>query len=206
MEKTAYIVSPENSHERLDSFISAFKSGLSRSYVQKLIKQGLVAVNAKIEKASYKLKNGDRIDLAVPDEPEDMLIPEDLPLDIIYEDEYIIVVNKPPQMVVHPGAGNKGRFRFDIGKGNFLPPTRVYQCVSRNGTLQLPNQSGLNGAPLPGLLVGQYHAPEFGFQFPDSVPGVPVMPNNFNVLPFLTQGEGGNPSAGPLIPQPPVTP
>ncbi len=105
-----------------------------------------------------------------------------------------------------PGAGNKGRFRFDIGKGNFLPPTRVYQCVSRNGTLQLPNQSGLNGAPLPGLLVGQYHAPEFGFQFPDSVPGVPVMPNNFNVLPFLTQGEGGNPSAGPLIPQPPVTP
>ncbi len=108
MEKTAYIVSPENSHERLDSFISAFKSGLSRSYVQKLIKQGLVAVNAKIEKASYKLKNGDRIDLAVPDEPEDMLIPEDLPLDIIYEDEYIIVVNKPPQMVVHPGAGNKG--------------------------------------------------------------------------------------------------
>ncbi len=107
MKKTAYIVGPDAGSERLDSFISLKTCGLSRSYVQKLIRQGLVAVNTKIEKVSYKVKKGDCIDLIIPDEPENILIPEDIPLDVIYEDEYIIVINKPSQTVVHPAAGHK---------------------------------------------------------------------------------------------------
>jgi hypothetical protein len=122
------------------------------------------------------------------------------------------------------GRGNKGRFRFEIGKGNFQPVTRVYAAYSRHGQAQLPDQTGAivppaspqictdPNAPSPkltggnGLLSGQYHAPMFTFQFPDAPPGFPSIPNNFNDIPFLVNGEGGNPSAGPLSPQPPVCP
>jgi hypothetical protein len=122
------------------------------------------------------------------------------------------------------GRGNKGRFRFEIGKGNFQPVTRVYAAYSRHGQAQLPDQTGAivppaspqicsdPNAPSPkltggnGLLSGQYHAPMFTFQFPDAPPGFPSIPNNFNDIPFLVNGEGGNPSAGPLNPQPPVCP
>jgi hypothetical protein len=132
-----------------------------------------------------------------------------------------------PQPGVFAGGiarGNKGRFQFAVGKGNFQPPTRVYAAYSRHGQLQLPDQTGAivpppspqicadKNAPSPiltggnGLLSGQYHAPMFGFQFPDSPPGFPNIPNNTGDLPFLVNGEGGNPSAGPLNPQPPVCP
>jgi len=107
MKKTAYIVEAETKSERLDSFIS-LRSGLSRSYIQKLIKQGLLVVNSRAEKPSYKIKNGDSIELTIPDVPEEKLKPEDIPLDVIWEDDHIIVINKPPGMVVHPGAGHKG--------------------------------------------------------------------------------------------------
>ena len=106
MKKETYIVSPETKAERLDTYVSS-KSGLSRSYVQKLIKQGLVIVNSRIEKVSYKVKNGDSIELTIPDKPESLLVPEDIPLDVIYEDEHIIIINKPPKMIVHPAAGYK---------------------------------------------------------------------------------------------------
>jgi hypothetical protein len=122
--------------------------------------------------------------------------------------------------------GNKGRFRFEVGKGNFQPTTRVYAAYSHHGQLQLPPQTGTivpppsplicvdPNAPAPilgggnGLLSGQYHAPMFGFQFPDAPPGFPSIPSNFDNQPFLVQGEGGNPSgsAGPLAPQPPICP
>lgn len=105
------------------------------------------------------------------------------------------------------GKGNKGRFTFNVSKALFGPPTRVYQFVSRHGApIQLPPQSGLNGAALPVLLSGQYHFPQFGFQFADTAPGSPIIPLNFQVFNFLSAGEGGNPSAGPLNPFPPVTP
>jgi hypothetical protein len=133
-----------------------------------------------------------------------------------------------PEPGVFAGAiakGNKGRFRFQVGKGNFQPTTRVYAAYSYHGQLQLPPQASNDKAspqictdpntPAPilpggnGLLTGQYHSPMFTFQFPDSPPGFPSIPNNFDNQPFLVQGEGpapGNPSAGPLIPQPPVCP
>jgi hypothetical protein len=119
------------------------------------------------------------------------------------------------------GRGNKGRFRFDIGKGNFQPVTRVYAAYSRHGQVQLPDQaSTIPASPQictdknasskftggNGLLSGQYHAPMFTFQFPDAAPGFPSIPSNTNDVPFLVNGEGGNPSAGGLVPQPPVCP
>ena len=106
MQKTVYNVSRETKANRLDAFISS-ESGLTRSHIQKLIKQELVTVNSHPEKAGYKIKEGDRIELIIPDEPEGILVPEDIPLDIIWEDKYIIVVNKPPHMVIYPAAGNK---------------------------------------------------------------------------------------------------
>jgi hypothetical protein len=105
------------------------------------------------------------------------------------------------------GRGNKGRFRFEVGKGSFGNRTRVYMAQSHHGTVQVPNQTqGTIHPPEGGLLSGQYHAPMFTFQFADAPPGFPIIPQNFNSMPFLTQGEGGNPSAGPLAPFPPFCP
>ncbi len=106
MEKTIYTVTPENKVKRLDSFISS-KSGLSRSYVQKLIRQGLILVNSQLEKASYKIRESDLIKLTIPDEPQATLIPQDIPLEVMWEDRHIIVVNKPASMVIYPAAGHK---------------------------------------------------------------------------------------------------
>jgi hypothetical protein len=105
------------------------------------------------------------------------------------------------------GRGNKGRFRFEVGKGSFGNRTRVYMAQSHHGTVQVPNQTqGTIHPPEGGLLSGQYHAPMFTFQFPDAPPGFPIIPQNFNSMPFLTNGEGGNLSNGPLAPFPPFCP
>ncbi len=106
MKKTTYTVRQESKAERLDIYASS-KSGLSRSYVQKLIKQGLLIVNSQTEKASYKVKNGDRIELTMPEEPPSILVPEEISLEVIWEDKYIIVINKPPHMIIYPAAGHK---------------------------------------------------------------------------------------------------
>jgi len=106
MGKFVYDVSPDNKGERLDTYLT-LKSGLSRSNVQKLIKLGLVTVNGKFEKVSYRIKGGDHIELIIPDEPENILIPENIPLDILYDDDHVVVVNKPSNMVIYPVAGHK---------------------------------------------------------------------------------------------------
>ncbi|HHV94925.1 MAG TPA: RluA family pseudouridine synthase [Clostridiaceae bacterium] len=91
---------------RIDSWLAKELEGYSRSYLQKLIEQDLVYVNGKKIKANYKVKKGDEISITIP-EPETLDIePENIPLDILYEDEHILVVNKPKGMVVHPAAGN----------------------------------------------------------------------------------------------------
>ena len=104
------------------------------------------------------------------------------------------------------GRGNKGRFRFEVGKGSFGDRTRVYLAQTHHGTVQVPNQHGKIKPKQGGLISGQYHAPMFTFQFADAPPGFPIIPQNFDSMPFLTQGEGGNPSAGPLDPFPPFCP
>jgi hypothetical protein len=101
--------------------------------------------------------------------------------------------------------GTAGRFRFFLTKGNALPTTRTYLAVTRHGTVQLNQQAG-NIKPANGLLAGQYQAPMFGFIFPDPPQGFPAIPMNFQNMPFLFQGEGGNTSAGPLSPFPPFAP
>jgi hypothetical protein len=101
--------------------------------------------------------------------------------------------------------GTRGRFRFAVTKGDFLPTTRAYMATTRHGTVQLRPQVG-NITPANGLLAGQYLAPMFGFIFPDPPQAFPAIPINFNTMPFLFQGEGGNLSAGPLTPFPPFIP
>lgn len=95
-----------NSGERIDKFLSDMLSSYSRSYVQKLISDSLVLVDNKNIKSNYKLKAGDAITIYIPVPRELEVTPENIPLDIIYEDDDIIVINKPKGMVVHPSAGH----------------------------------------------------------------------------------------------------
>ncbi|MCI5902099.1 MAG: RluA family pseudouridine synthase [Blautia sp.] len=91
---------------RIDRFLSDNHPELSRSFLQKLIRDGLVQVNNKSIKANYKVQSGDYVSLQLPDLTEPDILPEDIPLDILYEDDDILVVNKPKGMVVHPSAGH----------------------------------------------------------------------------------------------------
>lgn len=96
----------EVNNKRLDTYISTKVEDLTRSMVQKLIRDGKVTINGKIEKESYKVKIDDKISIEIDDPKETSIVPQDIPIDIVYEDNDIIVVNKPKGMVVHPGVGN----------------------------------------------------------------------------------------------------
>lgn len=106
MENINIDVSSEDNLERLDSYISKQISNISRSRIQGLIKEGLVLVNGKLEKSSYIVQGGDRINVQIPEDREPEILPEDLNIDIVYEDEDLCIINKSPDMVVHPGTGN----------------------------------------------------------------------------------------------------
>ena len=96
----------ELENERLDKAISKLEEDFSRVFIQKMINEGKILVNGKSEKASYKLHIGDRVTIDEYEVEEVVLKPQKLPLDIIYEDDDILVVNKEKGMVVHPGNGN----------------------------------------------------------------------------------------------------
>lgn len=96
----------EEESERLDAYIAKELDEVSRSYVQKLIKEGLVSVNQLNMKASYLVKEGDFITVELPKPKKLDIIPEDLPLDIVFEDKDIVIINKSQNMVVHPAPGN----------------------------------------------------------------------------------------------------
>ena len=91
---------------RLDAYISKINSNISRTMVQKLIQEGNVFVNRMEKKISYKVQVGDIIDINIPKPQETTIKPENIPIEIVYEDMDIIVVNKPKGMVVHPANGN----------------------------------------------------------------------------------------------------
>ena len=91
---------------RIDKYLSTVNEQLSRSYIQKLLKSGLVLVDGKPVKASYQVEEGEVISLDIPEAVEPEIEPEDMDLDILYEDKDIILVNKPKGMVVHPAPGN----------------------------------------------------------------------------------------------------
>ena len=92
---------------RSDVFISENLEGVTRSYVKKLFDEGLITINGAAAKASAKLRPGDLIEIELPEPKETEAVPQDIPLDIVYEDADVLIVNKPRGMVVHPAAGNE---------------------------------------------------------------------------------------------------
>ena len=95
------------SGERLDAFLARTGEELSRSAAQKLIEEGLVTLNGKPGKKNDKLNLGDRVDYQIPEPKEVDIAPKEMPLDIVYEDEDVLVLNKPKGLVVHPAAGHQ---------------------------------------------------------------------------------------------------
>ena len=90
---------------RLDSFLASRIEAISRTRLQRAIEDGDVLVNNRTAKASYRLRSGDQIEVDLPEPPPAELLPESIPLNVVYEDDDLIVVDKPAGMVVHPGAG-----------------------------------------------------------------------------------------------------
>ena len=101
-----YLLQVKDEHGRLDKFISEQVPDLSRTRVKELVKEKEILVNQKAEKVSYKIQAGDKIEINVPAVKPLDIVPENIPLDIVYEDDDVIVVNKPQGMVVHPAPGH----------------------------------------------------------------------------------------------------
>jgi 23S rRNA pseudouridine1911/1915/1917 synthase len=97
---------PKTEGVRLDQYLVSVFPGYSRSVFQKAIESGAVTHNGATAKASSKIRSGDSIRLELPAPTRDLAEPEDIPLDILYEDEYLALINKPPDMVVHPAKGH----------------------------------------------------------------------------------------------------
>lgn len=106
MDEEKLIVTEEVVDSRLDVYLAELYEELSRSYIQKLIKEDFVKVNGKLEKSRYLIKLGDKIEIKLPKVEEILIEPENIHMDIVYEDDDLIVVNKPQGMVVHPAPGN----------------------------------------------------------------------------------------------------
>lgn len=106
MEETILIVEKESENNRIDKYLAEAFNGKSRSYIQGLIEKENIKVNGKSIKSNYKVKENDEILIAMPKPLELEVVAEDIPLDILYEDNDVIVINKPQGMVVHPAPGN----------------------------------------------------------------------------------------------------
>ena len=128
-------ITEEQEEERVDKCIAALIDSLSRSFIQKMIKEGRVCINGLPVKASYQVKAGDDLSFLLPKAQEPDIEPEDIPLDILYEDSDVLVVNKPKDMVVHPAAGHYS---------HTLVNAVLYHC---RGQL-----SGINGVLRPGIV------------------------------------------------------
>lgn len=102
-----YTVSAEENDLRLDAVLAKLEPSVTRSYAQKLIEAGAVRVGGKIPAKSLRVREGDEISLTLPEAAPCEVQPENIPLDIVYEDEALLVVNKPKGMVVHPAPGNE---------------------------------------------------------------------------------------------------
>lgn len=104
--KQQFVVKEEKQGLRIDKYLADQCSFISRSYLQKLLKSEAVLVNGRPVKISYKIGGGDLIELEMPEAVEPEIVPEEMMLDIVYEDSDIILINKPKGMVVHPAAGH----------------------------------------------------------------------------------------------------
>lgn len=135
MDKFSFLIQEDLVDERIDKCLSILMDTLSRSYIQKLIKDGMVSVNNKVVKSNYRVKNDDEISFYLPKSIEPEILAQDIPLDILYEDSDVIVVNKPKGMVVHPAAGH---YKDTLVNG------LLYHCKD--------SLSGINGVMRPGIV------------------------------------------------------
>ena len=135
MSEEKLTIKAETGGVRIDKFIADNLTDVSRSYIQKLIDDEMITLNGSKVKAKYKVKAGDEFNVTIPEAKEPDIVPEDIPLDIIYEDEYILVVNKPKGMVVHPAPGHYT---------GTLVNAIMYHCKD--------NLSGINGVLRPGIV------------------------------------------------------
>lgn len=135
MNRHFFTVTEEEQGERLDKYLAGLLPEVSRSFIQKLLKQEEVTVNEKTVKANYQIRENDKVIIHVPEAVEPEIVPEDIPLDILYEDEDVLVVNKPKNMVVHPAPGHYS---------GTLVNAVMYHCKD--------NLSGINGVLRPGIV------------------------------------------------------
>ena len=135
METFTFIVSDKDEKERLDKYLSSQMPNTTRSFLQKLIKEKNVLVNGQVQKSNYKLKSAQTVLVSIPPAESIAVVPEDLPLDILYEDEDILIVNKPKGMVVHPSAGHVS---------GTLVNAVLHHCKD--------SLSGINGEIRPGIV------------------------------------------------------
>lgn len=132
---TEYLVVENDGGERIDRYLADNFEDKSRSYLQKLIKDGQVKVNGKPVKANYRLVFDDRVEIFMPEVKEPDIEPENIPLDILYEDKDVLLINKPKQMVVHPAPGHYS---------GTLVNAIMYHCGDE--------LSGINGVMRPGIV------------------------------------------------------
>lgn len=135
MENVNFQVTREEQGDRIDRYLASRLPDYSRSFLQKLVGEGRVLVGDKPVKSNYKINEGDRISLSVPDAVEPEIIPEPIPLDILYEDASLLVINKPKGMVVHPCPGHYS---------GTLVNALMYHCKDQ--------LSGINGVLRPGIV------------------------------------------------------
>lgn len=135
MELFRFQITEEQEEERIDKCIATLIDSLSRSFIQKLIRDGKVSVNGQTVKANYRVRTDDDVSFALPEAQEPDIEPEDIPLDILYEDDDVLVVNKPKGMVVHPAAGHYS---------GTLVNAVMFHCRG--------NLSGINGCMRPGIV------------------------------------------------------
>lgn len=134
METKVYTVEEEMIGKRLDVFVTENYEEMSRSFVQGLIEKGNIKVNGNLKKSNYKLRRDDRIEIEEVEPVELEVEAENIPMDIVYEDSDVIVINKPQDMVVHPAPGN-------------------YSGTLVNGLLyHCKDLSGINGVIRPGIV------------------------------------------------------
>lgn len=133
--KQEFYVGESDGDVRVDKYLASVCETLSRSYIQKLLKSGQVLLNGKPVKASYVVEEDDLLEIEIPEAVEPEIEPEDMDLDILYEDQDVILINKPKGMVVHPAAGH---YSHTLVNG------LLYHC---QGEL-----SGINGVLRPGIV------------------------------------------------------
>ncbi|MCC6095024.1 MAG: RluA family pseudouridine synthase [Eubacterium sp.] len=135
MKEISITVGPEDQDERIDVYLTKQLETMSRSHIQKLLKDAAVSVSGRQVKANYRVQTGDPVHLTIPDNQEPSILPENIPLDILYEDDVLLVVNKPKGMVVHPAAGHYS---------HTLVNALLYHCGD--------SLSGINGVLRPGIV------------------------------------------------------